>query len=327
MVEFYILTFPRFPLRKKEHKSYFGKNRTHDFRTSRCAAYLLDHYTVHTYLLIHTFSVLSLQLRKLRQYNSEGLGAFWFFFKQASHDLSNANPGSGHKEVPRSTGHIVVTTRYSDQQGSKSLQKVMRLYKQWHRPISKRSIKPPYSISGAASIDSDCCRLPTTSVLSNKADKLRSNQFWSTSPSFSRPHIVQKEKKIEIPRSKVLEALSWWSRRASQHPAVQSPVHPGKSPTNLARSPLLVALVGMTVVRRQLLPQKPPGSRLWLSRTGVHPSPGSSTIELPSAFAESGAYPPDRALPSSPRQCSLPLACRHTSRRAPNWSSEGAHTW
>ena len=44
MVEFYLLTFPRFPLRKKEHKSYFfGKNRTHDFRTSRCAACLLDH--------------------------------------------------------------------------------------------------------------------------------------------------------------------------------------------------------------------------------------------------------------------------------------------
>ena len=43
MVEFYLLTFPRCPLRKKEHKSYFGKDRTHDFRTSRCAAYLLDH--------------------------------------------------------------------------------------------------------------------------------------------------------------------------------------------------------------------------------------------------------------------------------------------
>ena len=43
MVGFYLLTFPRFPLRKKEHVSYFGKNRTHDFRTSRCAAYLLDH--------------------------------------------------------------------------------------------------------------------------------------------------------------------------------------------------------------------------------------------------------------------------------------------
>ena len=34
-------------------------------------------------------------------------------------------------------------------------------------------------------------------------------------------------------------------------------------------------------------------------------------IELPAIFAESGAYPPDRALPGSPRQCSLPLACRH----------------
>ena len=43
MVEFYLLTFPRFPSRKKEHKSYFGKNRTHDFRTSKCAGYLLDH--------------------------------------------------------------------------------------------------------------------------------------------------------------------------------------------------------------------------------------------------------------------------------------------
>ena len=43
MDEFYLLTFPRFPLRKKEHKSYFGKNQTHDFRTSGCAGYLLDH--------------------------------------------------------------------------------------------------------------------------------------------------------------------------------------------------------------------------------------------------------------------------------------------
>ena len=67
----------------------------------------------------------------------------------------------------------------------------------------------------------------------------------------------------------------------------------------------------MTVVRDQLFPQKPPGSRFRFSRTGVQPSPGSSTIELPSAFAESDAYSPDRELPGSPRQCSLPLACRH----------------
>ena len=67
----------------------------------------------------------------------------------------------------------------------------------------------------------------------------------------------------------------------------------------------------MTAVRDQLFPQKPPGSRFRFSRTGVQPSPGSSTIKLPSAFAESGAYPPDRELPGSPRQCSLPLTCRH----------------
>ena len=67
----------------------------------------------------------------------------------------------------------------------------------------------------------------------------------------------------------------------------------------------------MTAVRDQLFPQKSPGSRFRFSRTGVQPSLGSSTIELPSAFAESGAYPPDRELPGSPRQCSLPLACRH----------------
>ena len=45
-----------------------------------------------------------------------------------------ANPvvvrGHNENEVPRSTGHIMVTTRYSDQQGSKSRQKAMRLYKQ-----------------------------------------------------------------------------------------------------------------------------------------------------------------------------------------------------
>ena len=50
-----------------------------------------------------------------------------------------------------------------------------------------------------------------------------------------------------------------------------------------------------------------------LAHRGSALSPGSSTIELPSAFAASGAYLPDRELPGSPRQCSLPLACRHPS--------------
>ena len=50
---------------------------------------------------------------------------------------------------------------------------------------------------------------------------------------------------------------------------------------------------------------------LILAHRGSQPSPGSSRIDLPSAFAESSAYPPDGALPGSPRQCTLPLACRH----------------
>ena len=60
-----------------------------------------------------------------------------------SNILRGANPVRGHKVVPRSKGHIMVTTRYSDQQGSKSRQKVMGLYKRWHRPVAKRFIKPP----------------------------------------------------------------------------------------------------------------------------------------------------------------------------------------
>ena len=51
----------------------------------------------------------------------------------------------------------------------------------------------------------------------------------------------------------VVEALSWWSRRASQHPAVQSPMHPWKRSTNLARSPLHVALVGTLSVFMSLM--------------------------------------------------------------------------
>ena len=86
-----------------------------------------------------------------------------------------------------------------------------------------------------------------------------------------------------------------------------------KAPRILPVRRSMLALVGrkQAVVRDQLSPQKPPGSRLWFSRTGVQYFPRSSTIELPSVLAESGAYPPDRALAGSPRQCSLPVACRH----------------
>ena len=59
MVEFYLLTFPRFPLRKKERKSYFGKNRSHNFRTSRCAGYPLDHSGVEPDIAPETAVLLS----------------------------------------------------------------------------------------------------------------------------------------------------------------------------------------------------------------------------------------------------------------------------
>ena len=64
----YLLTFPRFPLRKKEHKSYFGKNRTHDFRTSRCAAYLLDH-SGDERLLPHEVKCLTQDISKSHYYH------------------------------------------------------------------------------------------------------------------------------------------------------------------------------------------------------------------------------------------------------------------
>ena len=170
--------------------------------------------------MIYTFSVLPLHLKKLQRRNESAI------------DLSNVNPARGHKEVRRSTGHIMVTIRYSSQQGSKSRQNVCQvrppenignlsasrrclwvrttgstvwsvasiseswlqdtektvccaahipkpspLYKQWHRPISKRFIKPPFSISRSTSIESECCRLPMASVLSTKANKSHSNQF------------------------------------------------------------------------------------------------------------------------------------------------------
>ena len=50
-------------------------------------------------MTIHTFSVLALQVKKLRVHNESAM------------DLLNINPARGHKEVRRLTGHIMVTTR------------------------------------------------------------------------------------------------------------------------------------------------------------------------------------------------------------------------
>ena len=101
----------------------------------------------------------------------------------------------------------MVTTQYSDQQASKSRQIFMRLYKQWHRPISKRFIKPPYSISRATSIDSECCRLPTTSVLNKKKENITLQPVLISKSKFLKATDCTEIRKVEIPRSMVVEAV------------------------------------------------------------------------------------------------------------------------
>ena len=50
------------------------------------------------------------------------------------------------------------------------------LNKKLFKPVSKRFIKSPYSILRATSADSDWYSIPTSIVLSSKADTSRSNQ-------------------------------------------------------------------------------------------------------------------------------------------------------
>ena len=92
MIEFYLLTFPRFPLRKKEHKSYFGKNRTHDFRTSRCAGYLLDH-SVHICKQKNICGTTSIPIRSLHNApETPSHAAFADRLEREVHQLDRAAP-------------------------------------------------------------------------------------------------------------------------------------------------------------------------------------------------------------------------------------------
>ena len=65
--------------------------------------------------------------------------------------------------------------------------------------------------------------------------------FLISNPKFLKATHHAQNMENKIPRSMAGEALSWRSRRASQHPAVQSHVHIlEKRHTNFVRSPLLV---------------------------------------------------------------------------------------
>ena len=95
----------------------------------------------------------------------------------------------------------MVTTRYSDQQGSKSRQKVMRLYKRWHRPISKRFIKPPYSIREQPRSTRNVVAYPRP-AFSAKNRKNYAPTSFDQQVQVSQGHTFCTEiRKIEIPRS------------------------------------------------------------------------------------------------------------------------------
>ena len=148
-------------------------------------------------MLIHTFSVLSLQLNKIRQHNKSAI------------DLSHANPACGHKEVGRSTGHLImVTTRYSDQQGSKSRQKVMRLYRQWHRPIHNASsnLLTPYREQAQSTRNVVAYPRPAFSA---KSGKITPQPVLINKSMFLKATHCTEIRKINIPRSMVVDALSW----------------------------------------------------------------------------------------------------------------------
>ena len=53
MVEFYLNHVFKLSAAEEKHKLWFDKNRTHDFRTSKCAGYLLD--LVYKYICVCVF--------------------------------------------------------------------------------------------------------------------------------------------------------------------------------------------------------------------------------------------------------------------------------
>ena len=107
-----------------------------------------------------------------------------------------------------------------------------------------------------------------------------------------------------------VEAVSWRSRRASQHPVVQSRIHiPKKRPTNLARWPLLVGPRRKKTDhgQRSVFPLETSQFALLIltHRDSAFPSLVDDLVSLQPR--QSGAYPPDRTLPGSPRQYPLPF--------------------
>ena len=197
--------------------------------------------------------------------------------------------------------------------------------------MPKRLIKPSYFISRATSTDSGCCHLPTAMIaFSATTQKTHAPTGFDQQAQVSQRQTSctnKENRNTEVHGGGGLELVKPAREPASSR---SKPCAFLKNAPRvlLARCPLLAVVVErkQTLVRDQLFPQKPPGSRrLWFSRTGVQHPHGSSTIEPPSAFAKSGANPPDRALPGSPRQCPLPSARHHLPKGTALELGRGAH--
>ena len=110
------------------------------------------------------------------------------------------------------------------------------------------NVKTVYQTSFHHNIESNfdrlglSCRLPTPSVLSNRAGKSRSNELRSKRPRFPRPHVNrQKKEKNATPRSMAVQRPL--SREAGARASIQQPKAfciPEKHARNFARSPHLV---------------------------------------------------------------------------------------
>ena len=82
-------------------------------------------------------------------------------------------------------------------------------------------------------IESNVDRLGLLSPTHGQRSQQQSGQITLQSILINKPKYLKATyhteiRKIEIPRSMVVDALCWRSRRASHHSAVQSPVHPSK---------------------------------------------------------------------------------------------------
>ena len=86
--------------------------------------------------------------------------------------------------------------------------------------------------------ESNLDRLGLLSPTHGWRSRQQSGQITPQSASINKPKSLKgtrhgEVRKIEIPRSMAVKALSWWSRRASQHQGIQSPVHPWKTPQKI----------------------------------------------------------------------------------------------